>query len=84
MKLVTMERYHKIHFAQSQLATISKLIKYIPEGELQPPFLAMSDELKDNDPVKAYRKYIQWKVDEKPNIFVWRKGTNPPSWLVLK
>ena len=42
---------------------------------------AMPDECKDPDPVVAYRNCIQHKLDTRPGVFVWNKGTPRPQWL---
>ena len=43
----------------------------------------MPDECKDPDPVVAYRNCIQDKLDTRPGVFVWNKGTDMPSWLTV-
>lgn len=77
------KRYGKTHFAEGQLRHIqSKPIGYfLPPAGLTPPAQAMPDECKDPNPVTAYRNCIQHKLDTKPGVFVWNKGTAQPSWL---
>ena len=45
------------------------------------PALAMPDECKVADHVESYRNCIRAKVAEKPDSFVWAKGTAAPEWL---
>lgn len=75
-------RYGKVHFAEGQLSVIDLLCDFIPDGKFTFPALAMPDRLQVNDPVQSYRNCIQDKVNEKPGIFVWRKGRSAPEWLI--
>ena len=80
-------RYGKTHFAQGQLFKLMeavdqlKLMAQRAEGTRTSPALAMPDECKTNDPVESYRNCIRAKVSEKPQSFVWNKGTPAPAWL---
>lgn len=75
------KRYGKVHFAQGQLDTLRKSIDDIQYGEFTPPAQAMPDECKDSDPVVAYRNCIQHKLNTRPGVFVWNKGTPAPAWV---
>ena len=75
------KRYGKVHFAQGQLDTLRKSIDGIQYGEFTAPAQAMPDECKDADPVVAYRNCIQHKLDTRPGVFVWNKGTPAPAWV---
>jgi len=74
-------RYGKTHFAQGQLARLEQVLWSLPSGYLTTPALAMPDECKTSDPVESYRNCIRAKVAEKPDSFVWNKGTPAPSWI---
>ena len=75
------KRYGKIHFAQGQLDTLADSVVKLPRTGFTAPAQAMPDECKDSDPVVAYRNCIQHKLDTRPGVFVWNKGTSMPSWL---
>lgn len=75
------KRYGKTHFAEGQLNTLAASLRHIPVGPLTPPALAMPDECKVADPVESYKNCIRLKVAQKPDSFVWRKGTEAPSWV---
>ena len=76
------KRYGKIHFAEGQLATLANPVHYdLPSIGFTAPAQAMPDECKDPDPVVAYRNCIQHKLNTRPGVFVWNKGTDMPSWL---
>ena len=75
------KRYGKVHFAQGQLNTLRNSIDSIQYGEFTSPAQAMPDECKASNPVVAYRNCIQNKLDTKPGVFVWNKGTPAPDWV---
>ena len=55
---------------------IAKMYNSIPnDAKLTPFALAMPDEYKDNDAVKAYQAYYHSKTFAK-----WEKGTPAPDW----
>lgn len=78
-------RYGKTHFAQGQISKIITVFNenehLFPAGPQTAPALAMPDECKTSDPVESYRNCIRAKVADKPDSFVWRKGTSAPVWL---
>jgi hypothetical protein len=51
------------------------IIEHITGGELTPFALAMPDEYRDDDAVKAYQAYYHSKQFAK-----WEKGTPAPDW----
>ena len=75
------KRYGKHHFAEQQLAQLSRVIWALPDGDMTSPALAMPDECKCDNAVDSYRNCIRAKVAEKPGSFVWAKGTPAPAWL---
>ena len=74
-------RYGKTHFAEQQLERIALVLWALPDCEFTEPPLAMPDECKTDDTVESYRNCIRLKVHQKPDSFVWRKGTPAPSWV---
>ena len=78
------KRYGKHHFAEGQLEQLSKTVSLIPADRFTSPAQAMPDECKDVDPVVAYRNCIQHKLDTRPGVFVWNKGTEMPEWLTVR
>ena len=78
------KRYGKVHFAQGQLAQLADSVHFgLPLNGFSEPAQAMPDECKDSDPVAAYRKCIQHKLDTRPGVFVWNKGTPMPTWWTV-
>ena len=77
------KRYGKHHFAEGQLEQLSRTVSLIPADRFTSPAQAMPDECKDGDPVVAYRNCIQHKLDTRPGVFVWNKGTEMPEWLTV-
>ena len=75
------KRYGKTHFAEGQLEQLSRSVSFIPASSFTTPALAMPDECKTDDPVQSYRNCIQHKLDTRPGVFVWNKGTDMPEWL---
>lgn len=73
-------RYGKTHFAEGQLRRLAMVLWMIPDGPMTTPALAMPDECKTPDPVESYQNCIRAKVFEKPDSFVWKKGTDAPRW----
>jgi len=78
------KRYGKVHFAQGQLAQLADSVHFdLPDSGFTSPAQAMPDHCKNTDPVVAYRNCIQDKLDTRPGVFVWNKGTPMPSWLTV-
>ena len=63
------------HACKAPILHMIDWIEYIPEGDYTPFALAMPDEYKDEDAVKAYQAYYHSKQFAK-----WEKGTPAPSW----
>ena len=76
-------RYGKVHACEEQLETLRWDLNTVPFDQMDrtPPALAMPDHLKADCPVESYRRCIAAKVMDKPESFVWAKGTDAPSWL---
>jgi hypothetical protein len=72
-------RYGKTHSCQKGIEDLCKMIDLIPEGELTKFALAMPDEYKDQDPVKAYRTYY---IKDKKEFSKWKMG-NTPDWFIV-
>lgn len=72
-------RYAKIHSCQKGIEQLCKMIDLIPEGELTNFALAMPEEYKDKDPVKAYRTYY---LKDKKEFSTWKMGNTPDWWIV--
>jgi len=75
-------RFSKKHACAGPIKNMVFLGKLIPEGELTPFALAMPDEYKDDDVVKAYRAYYHSKVDSPGGVHY--RHTNPPDWWEVK
>jgi hypothetical protein len=76
------KRYGKVHFAQGQLATLADSVHNdLPDHGFTTPALAMPDECKTDDPVESYRNCIRHKLETRPGVFVWNKGTPQPDWI---
>ena len=72
-------RYNKKHACQEAIEHMMDLRDHIPGNYLRSPFvLAMPDEYKERDAVRAYRKYY---VGEKSDIAEWNKGRDAPKWF---
>tara|TARA_R110001632_G_scaffold11189_3_gene40538 strand:+ start:1212 stop:1736 length:525 start_codon:yes stop_codon:yes gene_type:complete len=73
-------RYGTQHGCLDALIHLSKYSHHIPDGELTPFAQAMPQELKGDDPVKAYRAYYNTKMfknDKRPS---WTHGVPAPVW----
>lgn len=68
-------RFGKTHFCEKGIRHLAEMSHMIPEGGLTPFALAMPDEYRDDDAVKAYRAYYHSKQFAK-----WEKGTPAPDW----
>tara|TARA_R100001463_G_scaffold18848_3_gene46853 strand:- start:188 stop:694 length:507 start_codon:yes stop_codon:yes gene_type:complete len=68
-------RYNKQHACEEPIAHLSALYHMIEDSPLTPFALAMPDEYRDDDAVKAYRGYYHSKTFAK-----WEKGTPAPDW----
>ena len=78
------KRYGKVHFAQGQLATLADPVHFdLPLNGFTSPAQAMPEHCKHPDPVVAYRNCIQDKLNTRPGVFVWNKGTAMPNWLTV-
>ena len=71
-------RFGKVHACHNPIYQMSSMNKMIPEGDLTPFALAMPDEHKDDDVVKAYRAYYHSKADSKGGVHY--RHTSPPDW----
>ena len=69
------ERFGKEHACTMPVMQMYNMDEMIPEGKLTPFALAMPDEYRDDDAVKAYRAYYHSKQFAK-----WEKGTPAPDW----
>jgi len=75
------KRYGKLHKSQAVLEWCRDNEPNIPDNGFTPPPQCMPDEYKDNDTIKAYRKfYVLDKVGVKG--LGWRKLNNMPDWTV--
>ena len=64
-------RYGRIHKSQEVIEELLKVSKILPEGSSE--FVqCLPDELKDKDPIKAYRTYYRTK-----RFAVWSKTPTP-------
>lgn len=79
-------RYEKRHFCEDGIDKLIKLDYLIPEGELQPFAIAISETMKCRQlpefesfsPVEKYRAY--YKIDKR-EICNWGKGWVQPEWF---
>ena len=69
------KRFNKEHACQQPIQHMVRLSRLIPFGHLTPFALAMPDEYRDDDAVKAYQAYYHSKTFAK-----WEKGTPAPDW----
>ncbi len=69
------KRFGKIHACHNPIYIMSTMDYIIPEGGLTAFALAMPDEYRDDDAVKAYQAYYHSKQFAK-----WEKGTPAPDW----
>ena len=71
-------RYQREHLSYTKLKDIlSKAPKNIPVGGLTPFPQAMPDDVKNPDPVEAYRSYYG---KYKRELAVWNKSRPAPNW----
>jgi hypothetical protein len=71
-------RYNREHLSYTKLKDIlSKAPKNIPIGDLTPFPQAMPDDVKNPDPVEAYRSYYN---KYKQDLAVWNNGRPAPNW----
>lgn len=71
-------RYGKVHKCQSVIFWCFKNIPDIPNFGLTSFAQALPEDLKDPDPVKAYRQYY---IRDKKHLFSW-KDREVPSWII--
>lgn len=69
------KRFNKMHACTDPIYHMIGMQKIIPEGGLTPFALAMPDEYRNDDAVKAYQAYYHSKQFAK-----WEKGTPAPDW----
>ena len=69
------QRFGKEHACNRPILRMMKLHRVIPNSGLTPFAQAMPDEYRDDDAVKAYRRYYHSKQFAK-----WDKGTPAPDW----
>jgi len=75
------KRYGKLHKSQAVLEWCRDNEPNLPDNGFTPPPQCMPDEYKDNDTIKAYRKfYVLDKVGVKG--LGWRKLNNMPDWTI--
>lgn len=70
-------RYGKIHKCEQVAEWCRENLPNIPDVGLTPFALAMPDDCKDPDPVKAYRRYY---IKHKQHLFSWKKR-EVPYWI---
>ena len=68
-------RFGKQHACHEPIGMMYAIHGTVPHDELTPFALAMPDEYRDDDAVKAYRAYYHSKQFAK-----WEKGTPAPDW----
>tara|TARA_R110002012_G_scaffold58404_4_gene151548 strand:+ start:4568 stop:5083 length:516 start_codon:yes stop_codon:yes gene_type:complete len=66
---------HACYYPIRIMRSIEIMNKAIPKGSLTPFAQAMPDEYRNDDVVKAYRRYYHSKTFAK-----WEKGTPAPDW----
>lgn len=75
------KRYGKLHKSQAVLEWCRDNEPNLPDNGFTPPPQCMPDEYKDNDTIKAYRKfYVLDKVSVKG--LGWKKTNNVPNWTI--
>jgi len=75
------KRYGKLHKSQAVLEWCRDNEPNLPDNGFTPPPQCMPDEYKDNDTIKAYRKfYVLDKVGVKG--LGWKKTNNVPNWTI--
>lgn len=72
-------RYERIHKCEVVIKWCKDHIPNITSTGLTKIRLAMPDEYKDADPVKAYRNYY---IKEKKHLFTW-KNREIPDWIKI-
>jgi len=70
-------RYEKIHKSQRVVEWCKDNLPEIPDIGLTPFAQALPDDLKDKDPIKAYRNYY---IRDKKHLFSWKKR-EVPLWI---
>lgn len=72
-------RYHRNHKSKYVIAGLYQLCRDAPRDSMTPFALAMPEEFKCPDPVRAYREYYRYKKSTLPRF----KYTNRhlPEWL---
>ena len=68
-------RFGKEHACSEPIGQMNGMSWRLPNGRLTPFAQAMPDEFKQEDAVKAYRRYYHSKQFAK-----WEKGTPAPDW----
>ena len=76
------KRYGKSHKSQAVLEWCRDNEPNLPDNGFTPPPQCMPDEYKDNDTIKAYRKfYVLDKIGVKG--LGWKKLGNAPAWIFI-
>jgi len=76
------KRYGKLHKSQAVLEWCRDNEPNLPDNGFTPPPQCMPDEYKDNDTIKAYRKfYVLDKIGVKG--LGWKKLGNTPAWIFI-
>lgn len=71
-------RYKKHHACKHAMVHMMKFVNYLPDAPQTRFALAMPDEFKHKNAVKAYRKYY---VGDKAAIAKWNRGRPAPRWF---
>lgn len=69
-------RYGKTHKSETIIIGALSYYFYIPPGKLEPFVQCMPEDVKDTDPVKAYRQYY---ITYKSDLLQWK--TEIPYWV---
>jgi len=69
------KRFGKVHACYEPIMHMKEHYLLVPNGDRTPFAQAMPDEYRDDDVVKAYRRYYHSKQFAK-----WEKGTPAPDW----
>ena len=68
-------RYDREHRCKDVILACKAIPSFITKYEQTPFALAMPDEFKQDDAVKAYRSYYKTKV-----FAQWNRGRSAPEW----
>ena len=73
------KRYGKRHKSQDVIEWALSTPASPPAGELQPFVMAMPEQYKGENAVKAYRRYY---LGEKVSFATWKAPAKPPQWWI--